>query len=86
MSQQLLESSNQIEPTNYFFVIDLSGSMYEHIKEMKEVITRIHQNVKCEDTVSLAYFSGYDDFDWICKNSNIRHGWACRCTAWISPR
>jgi hypothetical protein len=62
-------STNQ--PTNYYFVVDLSGSMYSVIDELKATLLATKDLLQPADTLSLAYFSSKNDFSWIFKGINI---------------
>lgn len=64
-----IEAKNK--PTNYFFVTDLSGSMWGSIQDLKQTIKAAKELLKPNDTFSLAYFSSSGDFDWICKGSTV---------------
>jgi uncharacterized protein YegL len=64
-----IEAKNK--PTNYFFVTDLSGSMWGSIQDLKQTIKAAKELLKPNDTFSLAYFSSSGDFDWICKGSSV---------------
>lgn len=57
--------------TNYFLVLDNSGSMSYSIKDLKETIHAIKDMISAQDTVSLAYFSSYNDFSWIFKGASL---------------
>lgn len=59
------------KPTNYFFVTDLSGSMWGSIKDLKETLRAVKNLLQPGDTFSLAYFSSSRDFDWICKGATL---------------
>lgn len=59
------------KPTNYFFITDLSGSMWGSIPDLKETLRAVKDLLVPGDTFSLAYFSSSGDFDWICKGANI---------------
>jgi len=59
------------KPTNYFFITDLSGSMWGSIPDLKETLRAVKDLLVQGDTFSLAYFSSSGDFDWICKGANI---------------
>lgn len=58
-------------PTNYFIILDNSGSMYGSIGEVKQAVHELKSLVREKDTVSLAYFSSYGDFSWIFKGANL---------------
>lgn len=74
MNIKNIENKDNIVPkTNYYCVIDLSGSMSGNIEELKEVMMLINDRVKDGDTVSISYFSGYGEYDWICKGSTIQN-------------
>ena len=62
-------STNQ--PTNYYFVVDLSGSMYSAIDELKATLLATKDLLQTADTLSLAYFSSKNDFSWIFKGVNL---------------
>lgn len=64
-----IEATNK--PTNYFFITDLSGSMWSSINDLKETIRAAKNLLKPNDTFSLGYFSSSRDFDWICKGSAV---------------
>lgn len=64
-----IETKNK--PTNYFFITDLSGSMWGSINDLKETIRAAKNLLKPNDTFSLAYFSSSGDYDWICKGSAV---------------
>lgn len=59
------------KPTNYFFITDLSGSMWGSITDLKETLRAVKDLLVPGDTFSLAYFSSSRDFDWICKGATI---------------
>lgn len=59
-------------PTNYYCLVDLSGSMYGHIKNLKDTLLAVKDLIGKDDTLSLAYFSSYGEFDWICKGASIK--------------
>jgi hypothetical protein len=58
-------------PSNYYFITDLSGSMYSAQKQLRETLKAAKDLISQGDTFSLAYFSSYGDFNWICKGSTI---------------
>lgn len=60
-----------IAPTNYFLILDNSGSMYGSISEVKQAVHALKALVRAKDTVSLAYFSSHGDFSWIFKGANL---------------
>ena len=59
------------KPTNYFFITDLSGSMWGSIPDLKETLRAVKDLLLPGDTFSLAYFSSSRDFDWICKGASL---------------
>jgi hypothetical protein len=61
-------------PTNYFFITDLSGSMYGVQNELRETLKSIKNLIGPKDTFSLAYFSSYGDYNWICKGASASAG------------
>lgn len=62
---------NKNIPTNYFFVVDLSGSMYGSVRDLKDTLLSLKSHLAAKDTLSLAYFSSYGDFRWIVKGANL---------------
>jgi hypothetical protein len=54
---------------NYYFCVDTSGSMLYSIKDLKDTLHGIKDLLSPGDSFSLAYFSSYRDFDWICKGA-----------------
>lgn len=63
--------SVQSQATNYFFVTDLSGSMGSSIRTLKNTLSAVKDLLLPGDTLSLAYFSSFNDFDWIVKGASI---------------
>lgn len=59
------------KPTNYYWVVDLSGSMYGAVRQLRETLKSVKELLSPKDTFSLAYFSSFGDFNWICKGSKI---------------
>lgn len=69
----IIQSNNsEVKSVNYFCIIDLSGSMDPHIDDLKKSIMMINEWVKENDTISIGYFSGYEEYEWICKGSRIK--------------
>lgn len=60
-------------PVNYFFVVDLSGSMYGSIRDLKDTLLSSKALLGPKDTLSLAYFSSSRDFSWIVKGASLTH-------------
>lgn len=60
-------------PVNYFFVVDLSGSMYSSVRDLKDTLLSLKTLLSNKDTLSLAYFSSYGDFDWIVKGASLNN-------------
>ena len=58
--------------TNYFCIVDLSGSMSPHLDNLKKSVLSINKYIKDDDTITLGYFSGYNEYEWICKGSKIK--------------
>ncbi len=68
----LEKSENSVNtPTNYYIVTDLSGSMWSSIKNLKQTLLATKQLIGPHDTISLAWFSGYNSFDWITKGASL---------------
>lgn len=61
------------KPVNYFFVVDLSGSMYGSVRDLKDTLLSLKTHLGQKDTLSLAYFSSYGDFRWIVKGASLSH-------------
>lgn len=70
---KLETKNNSSISTNYFFLVDLSGSMYDNIEEMKNIMFKLYENINQNDTMSLAYFSGYNEYEWIFKFSVMKN-------------
>jgi hypothetical protein len=87
IKQRILQSLNYIkmklnipqntekttQPTNYFIILDNSGSMSYSIPEVRQTVLDIKNLTKPTDTVSLAYFSSYNDFAWIFKGASLHN-------------
>lgn len=54
-------------PSNYFIMVDVSGSMHNNISALKDTLLSIGNSIGREDTLSMGWFSGNNSFDWICK-------------------
>jgi hypothetical protein len=68
----LEKSENSVNtPTNYYIVTDNSGSMWSSIKNLKQTLLATKQLIGPHDTISLAWFSGYNSFDWITKGASL---------------
>lgn len=73
MKLELPKSSNVVSlPTNYYIVVDLSGSMNGTIDQLQESLLSIKDMLRSDDTLSLGWFSSFNDFDWICKGANLQ--------------
>lgn len=59
------------QPTNYYFIVDCSYSMYNSIRQLKDTLTSIKDYLNPQDTCSIAWFSGRGSYDWIIKGANI---------------
>ena len=66
------ENSDNVS-IHYFIIVDLSGSMYDFIDDLKKIFIDITNKISDKDTLTFGYFSGYNEFDWICKFSNIKN-------------
>lgn len=66
--------NSETKPTNYFFVTDLSGSMWGSIRQLKETLLSVKELLSPKDTISLAYFASSGDFDWIIKGASPSNG------------
>jgi hypothetical protein len=67
MKLNIPKNENSAKPANYYFITDLSGSMYGAQAQLRETLKQVKNLLGPNDTFSLAYFSSYGDFDWICK-------------------
>lgn len=67
MKINIPKNENSAKPANYYFITDLSGSMYSAEEQLRQTLKEVKNLLGPNDTFSLAYFSGYGDFDWICK-------------------
>lgn len=65
------EKANGDIPCNYYSIVDLSGSMYHSIKELKETILSVNKLIGPNDTLSLAWFSGFGSYEWVCKGAKV---------------
>ena len=57
--------------TDYFFVVDLSGSMGGAISHLKETLKSTKDLITDIDTISIGYFSSHNDFDWFIKGASL---------------
>jgi hypothetical protein len=57
------------QPTNYLVIADCSGSMWSSIKYLKDTLSATKDLLTPADTISLAWFSGFNKFDWITKGA-----------------
>lgn len=69
---KILKDHNK--PTNFFWVVDLSGSMWSSITDLKDTLRTVKDLVQPGDTFSLAYFSSAGDYNWICKGASVGAG------------
>lgn len=67
------QEENHSECNNYICMIDLSGSMYDQIDELKKVILHINEIVNENDTITIGWFSGYNEYGWLCKVSHKKN-------------
>lgn len=73
MKVLISDDSEVTNAINYFIIVDLSGSMYDYIDDLKKIFIDITNKISDKDTLTFGYFSGYNEFDWICKFSNIKN-------------
>jgi len=57
-------------PKNYVCAIDVSGSMWNSIKDLKETIRAAKDLMQTGDTFTLGYFSSTGEYSWICKGAS----------------
>ena len=61
----------EIFPTNYYVIVDVSGSMWGSISELKDTLIAAGKLLNPDDTLSLAWFSSSGEYDWVFKGLKI---------------
>lgn len=56
-------------PTNYFVIVDVSGSMWGSIDELKSTLLATTELLNPDDTLSVAWFSSSGEYDWVFKGA-----------------
>lgn len=56
--------------TNYFILIDNSGSIYSSIAALKETVNSVMANMAEKDTISVGRFSGRNSYEWFIRGLN----------------
>lgn len=59
-------------PTNYIALLDRSGSMSWTIGEVIDDLSKQLDNFDENGTISVGWFSGENQFDWICKGVSLK--------------
>jgi hypothetical protein len=58
------------EPTNYVIIADNSGSTYGFINELKETTKKVIDLMNSNDTITIGYFSGYNQYEFFIRGLN----------------
>lgn len=59
------------KPTNYFWVVDLSGSMSYSVNNLKQTLLSTKTIIGPQDTISIGWFSSRGQYDWLVKGAKL---------------
>ena len=60
-------NSDSSQATDYYCLIDNSGSIWSSISALKDTIKSMVDNLSPKDTISIGTFSGRNDWDWFVR-------------------
>lgn len=74
MIKQILQQTQQVQTsTNHIFVVDCSGSMYDTLPRLREELkNKITSLIGDNDKLSIIYFSGRNDSDFVFDNYQVK--------------
>jgi len=73
---KLLLPKSKVEktnPTDYIFILDLSGSMWGQIDALKDTLRASKSLIKKGDTISIGWFSSFGEYGWVIKGADIQN-------------
>lgn len=59
-------------PVDYFFLLDLSGSMWDNIDAVKDTMRATKNLLGEKDTITIGWFSSYNEFGWVVKGASLK--------------